>query len=77
MANYGKTRQKVASSSSPRSKHIGCLLSEEEARFVEGYLKKYRITNRSRWFRETILSSVMRAMEEDYPTLFNEHDMRR
>lgn len=77
MTNYTKKRQKVASSLSPRKIHIGCVLSEEEARFVESYLKKYRITNRSRWFRETILASVLRQLDEDYPTLFNEHDMRR
>lgn len=77
MAKYGKIRQKEAPAASPRKIHIGCLLSEEEARFIDGYLAKYKITNRSRWFRETILSSVMRAQDEDYPTLFNEHDMRR
>lgn len=77
MIGQVKKRQKVSSSSSPRKTHIGCVLSDEEARFVEGYLKKYRITNRSRWFRETILASIMKSLDEDYPTLFDEHDMRR
>ncbi len=54
-----------------------CLLSEEEQRIVDRYLEKYRITNKSRWFRETILMFIYKNMDEDYPTLFGEHDMRR
>ena len=41
------------------------------------YLEKYKITNKSRWLRETILMFIHKNMEEDYPTLFGEHDMRR
>ena len=40
-------------------------------------LDKYKITNKSRWLRETILMFIHKNMEEDYPTLFGEHDMRR
>ena len=53
------------------------MMSEEELRIVERYLEKYKITNKSRWFRETILMFIHKNMEEDYPTLFGEHDMRR
>ena len=54
-----------------------CLMSEEELRIVDRYLEKYKITNKSRWLRETILMFIHKNMEEDYPTLFGEHDMRR
>ena len=54
-----------------------CLLSEEEERIIDRYLTKYKITNKSRWFRETVLSVIHKSMDEDYPTLFEEHDMRR
>jgi hypothetical protein len=40
-------------------------------------LRKYRISNKARWLRETVLAHIHQLMEEDYPTLFNEHDMRR
>ena len=52
-------------------------MSEEEAQIVDRYLKKYQIENKARWLRETILSFIYEKMEEDYPTLFKEHDMRR
>ncbi len=77
MINQGKKRQKVPSSLPPRRQRMVCLMSEEEERIVERYLNKYRITNKSRWLRETVLAFIHQKMEEDYPTLFNEHDMRR
>jgi hypothetical protein len=40
-------------------------------------LSKYRITNKSNWCRRIILSHIIRVMENDYPTLFNENEMRR
>ena len=54
-----------------------CLMSEEEYRLVNRYLKRYKITNKSRWMRENLLHFIHRNMEEDYPTLFAEHEMRR
>lgn len=60
-----------------RSIRMTCLISEDEQKIVDNYLEKYKITNKSRWFRETVLSFIHKSMEEDYPTLFREHDMRR
>lgn len=76
-----RKRDKVCSKSdsrTPRRSHkMVCLLSDEEQRIVDGYLKRYKISNKSRWYRETILSFIHKNMNDDYPTLFNEHDMRR
>lgn len=60
-----------------RERRMSILLSEEEQHIIDRYLEKYKISNKSRWLRETILMSIHRNMENDYPTLFNEHDMRR
>ncbi|HIZ05476.1 MAG TPA: hypothetical protein H9818_06450 [Candidatus Phocaeicola gallistercoris] len=77
MMNNGKKRKKVPSTCPPRKQRMVCLMSEEEAQIVDRYLKKYQIENKARWLRETILSFIYEKMEEDYPTLFKEHDMRR
>jgi hypothetical protein len=77
MVNNGKIRVKVPSGTPKRDKRMVCLLSSEEMRIVDGYLRKYRISNKARWLRETVLAHIHQLMEEDYPTLFNEHDMRR
>lgn len=60
-----------------RPHRLVCLLSEEEYRLVTRYLKRYKISNKSRWMRENLLHFIHRNMEEDYPTLFEEHEMRR
>ena len=77
MTNTVKKRDKVPASVPKRKQRMGCLMSEEEVRIVDSYLKKYKITNKARWLRETVLTFIHQKMEEDYPTLFNEHDMRR
>lgn len=77
MMNSGKRRKKVPSSAPPRKQRMVCLMSEEELQIVNRYLKKYQIRNKARWLRETVLAFIRQNMEDDYPTLFNEHDMRR
>ena len=57
-----------------RERRMSILLSDEEQLIVDRYLEK---SNKSRWLRETILMFIHKNMEEDYPTLFGEHDMRR
>ena len=68
-----KSKQK----NSQRTKAAAFMLSDEENEMVQFYLRKYKITNRSRWFRETILNHILKSMEKDYPTLFDENEMRR
>ena len=60
-----------------RERRMSILLSDEEQLIVDRYLEKYKITNKSRWLRETILMFIHKNMEEDYPTLFGEHDMKQ
>ncbi|OPZ32245.1 MAG: hypothetical protein BWZ00_00034 [Bacteroidetes bacterium ADurb.BinA174] len=62
---------------SPRTKKAEFMLSDEEYEVINFYLKKYKITNRSRWFRETIMNQILKNMNMDYPTLFEENEMRR
>ena len=77
LEHSGKKRKKVPVSNPPRRQRMVCLMSEEEVRIVDRYLEKYQITNKARWLRETVLAFIHQNMEEDYPTLFKEHDMRR
>ncbi|MDH6356681.1 hypothetical protein [Parabacteroides sp. PF5-9] len=61
----------------PRVHKVTFMLNDEEQKFVMRYLKRYKIENKSRWYRETILSHILKTLDEDYPTLFNENEMRR
>jgi hypothetical protein len=60
-----------------RERRLSILLSDAELSIVDNYLEKYKIKNKSRWLRETVLQFIHKNIEDDYPTLFGEHDMRR
>ena len=44
-----------------RERRMSILLSDDEQLIVDRYLEKYKITNKSRWLRETILTSPDRG----------------
>ncbi|MDD4777124.1 MAG: hypothetical protein PHV53_02430 [Fermentimonas sp.] len=73
----GTKKQSLSVKTKPRNKKVAFTLADEEYDLIHFYLKKYKITNRSRWYRETILTHVLKNMEKDYPTLFEENEMRR
>lgn len=72
-----KKKPTVTRTQQVRKKRIVALVSDEEDRLIENYLRKYKISNKSNWMRETLLAFIYKNLDEDYPTLFNEHDMRR
>ena len=41
-----------------RERRMSILLSDDEQQIVDRYLEKYKITNKSRWLRETILMFI-------------------
>lgn len=60
-----------------RHSRVVCLVSDEEMRIINEYLKKYKIANKSNWMRKTLLTAIYKSMDADYPTLFSEHEMSR
>ncbi len=60
-----------------RNKNLYFSLSEEEFALISAYMKKYKISNKSRWLRETVMAHVLKNLDMDYPTLFGENEMRR
>ena len=77
MRKWSKKCLKMHVECTKRERRRSIVLSDDEQQIVDRYLEKYKITNKSRWLRETILMFIHKNMEEDYPTLFGEHDMRR
>jgi hypothetical protein len=60
-----------------RNERYSFLVNSDERQTIENYLRKYKIRNRSRWMRETLMTFIIRNLDQDYPTLFNEQEMRR
>ncbi|MDR0575887.1 MAG: hypothetical protein LBG96_18000 [Tannerella sp.] len=74
----GRQKKKGLSKNDAKREHrIAFMLNDTEYNAIERYLHKYKITNKSNWYRTTILAHIWKIMEEDYPTLFNENEMRR
>lgn len=47
------------------------VLNEMENKALNNYLKKYKIQNKSKFIRETLMVEVIKRMEKDQPTLFD------
>lgn len=62
---------------STRAERYSFLVNPNEKQMIENYLRKYKIRNRSRWMRETLITFIIKNLDQDYPTLFNEQEMRR
>jgi len=46
-------------------------LNDEENKALIRYISKYKVQNKSKFIRETLMLSIIRKMEEDHPTLFD------
>ena len=64
MRKRDKTCAKATPEEPKREQRMVCLMSEEELRIVDRYLEKYKITNKSRWLRETILMFIHKNMKK-------------
>jgi len=46
-------------------------LNDEENKALDRYLLKYKVQNKSKLIRETLMIAIIRKFEEDHPTLFD------
>ena len=49
-----------------RERRMSILLSDEEQLIVDRYLEKYKITNKSRWLRETIFIRIWKKIIQPF-----------
>ncbi len=62
---------KVKGEKLPRKHSIQILLNEKEKKVLDNYCKKYRISNRSKFIRELVVSEILEQLDKDYPSLFD------
>ena len=56
--------------SSIRKHRKAIAFNDNEMSVIQHFLKKYKIQNESKFFREAIISAILKKTEEDHPTLF-------
>jgi hypothetical protein len=44
--------------------------NDREFKAIVQHVNKYRIKNKSKFFREAIIATILQKAEEDHPTLF-------
>ncbi|WP_025007161.1 hypothetical protein [Marinilabilia salmonicolor] len=61
-----------------RRKHKATiLLNDKELEAFEVYCKRYKVKNKARFIRESVMRVVMDQFMDDYPTLFEKKDLDR
>lgn len=55
----------------PRKNRIAILLNDREQRALDNYCRRYKISNRSRFIRETLMKNILHKFASDTPTLFD------
>jgi hypothetical protein len=53
------------------------LMNDKELEALEVYCKRYKVKNKARFLRESVMRTVMDQFMEDYPTLFEKKDLDR
>jgi hypothetical protein len=65
-----KTPTPVSQRNSLRTHRQIFTLNDEENKALNRYIAKYRVQNKSKFIRETLMKAIIRQFEEDHPTLF-------
>ena len=71
MAKKDSVKIKKKSTLKRTNRHM-FMLNDLEQNALNWYLKKYKIQNKSKFIRETILKQVIVQLEKDSPTLFDQ-----
>jgi len=59
----------------PRTNKVTLLLNDAEQRTLDRYCDLYRVTNRSKLIRETLIRAILKQMDKNNPTLFDDESL--
>ena len=66
-----KALQPTTKRNSTRTHRQVFVLNDDENKALNRYITKYKIPNKSKFIRETVMLAVIRKLEEDHPRLFD------
>lgn len=58
-----------------RQHRITIMLNDDEQKVLNKYCADYNIENRSNYIREVLFQTLLKKIEQDYPTLFEQEIM--
>ncbi len=66
-----KELQPTTKRNSSRTHRQVFILNDDENKVLNRYLSKYKIQNKAKFIRETLMIAIIRKLEEDHPRLFD------
>jgi len=66
-----KAKPKIIKVKSLRTHRHLLTLNDEENKALMRYIAKYKVSNKTRFIRETLMLAIIRKFEDDHPTLFD------
>jgi hypothetical protein len=57
-----------------RTNRLSVMLNNREMKALGVYCNRYRIKNKSEFFRETVMKYILKRFEEEHPTLWEESE---
>lgn len=57
-----------------RTNRLSVMLNNREMKALGVYCSRYRIKNKSEFFRETVMKYILKRFEEEHPTLWEESE---
>lgn len=67
-----KIEPSVQNRSALRKHRFAFMLNDMELKALNRYIEKYKIKSKSKLMREVLMTEVIRRLEEDSPTLFDD-----
>ena len=54
-----------------RTHRVAFMLNDEERRYLEAYVNRYKVDDVSKFLRDAVMRTVLHQLDEDRPTLFD------
>lgn len=64
------TKEPTKKRISKRQNRVAIMLNDEEMKAMNRFIETYKIKNKSRFVRETLITAILKKFDEDHPTLF-------
>lgn len=67
-------RIKIKEDRLKRSNRLTIMLNNRELRALNIYCQRFRVKNRSKFLRETVMTAILKRFDEELPSLWEESD---
>ncbi len=68
-------RARAKEESLKRINRQAILFNERELKAIDHYCERFKVSNRSKFMREAIITEVLKKFEDNYPTLWEDQQL--